>query len=440
MVKKTIGPDRPFLYHWSCALIILLVIIVLNQVMQTFTSSSEFMQQLRWQNIQKLPGFAIGILTILLIYHILAPLFKWGAPRAGEALGGLRGGGGLPSLPSVGGPQQPPRRWWPPWGRREAAPEQALEATEAAVAQEEVTEAKEEEVVKREELLAEERQRLVQQLASFDMRNIQDTQRMVTSLNELARLAEVYNGNAQALQLIAQRLNEIRPAEADLKANLEEIKKRMVELGETGKTAEKMMLSEADVEQLCKEWIEQENIKGVRNLMSKSMFAELKAAGVNVDRLQQAKQSLIANLLAVHKKLAEPLANYKRNFDLLTGNATVIETAQARFLTSLQAFVNAIQQSVAGQDAAQDALRAIREAQTAFGQLSAALQKNEEYERNIQAALQYESQVDKLEEQLYEKLVQSNKELLAYVEQQREAAKRKQAALQQAAAGLAPQM
>lgn len=435
-MKKLFRPDEhPVLYHLTCAGIILLIIIIVNQLIGAFSSSSQFLQNLQYANIQKFPGFALGVLTIMLIYHLLAPLFKWGLPHA-RGLGG--GGGGLPPIPSQQGGRAGGGGWWPPWGRRQRAggEEQTLRGEEATVTQEEAGEARAAQAAQQQAMLAEERQRLVHQLAALDLRNLQDAQKIIADLNELVRLTQVYKGNPQALQLIAQRLNDIKPADADLQSELAQMKQRMSQLRQAGETTEKMLLTDAQVQQWAKGLMERENISGVRNMLHASAYPDLHEVGIPLEAWQAEKRRIFEKLINAHKQIIASFQKYKQVSDLLAGNVALIETAQNRFITSLQAFVTAVQQTVAGQDQSQNAITAIRDAQTAFGQLNAAILQNQVYEQELEESLRYESQLDQLESRFYQEIVRENQQLIARLEQARERAARDAAAAQSVAAAL----
>ena len=297
-------------------------------------------------------------------------------------------------------------------------------------------EARGEQTAKEEGLLVEERQNLVKQLAALDLRNIQDIQKIQDSVNQLARLAEVYKTNMQALQLISQRLNEIQPIEGDFQRNLEDIRKRMDELMKTAAITRQQMFDEDEIEVWCRHQLEQEQLLGTRNILRISAFKELEAVGVTLDAYQKKKEAIIGNVIAAHKKLMEPLTTSEQTLQLLAANVSIIENAQARFMTSLQAFVAAIKQTLAGTDQSPAAIRAISEARSAFGQLGAALQKNAEYERSLDQALQYYKQLDELEKTLLQELAKENQEYLTYIEKQREALRGRRAAAAGAAAAM----
>jgi len=444
LVRKNIPPEQhPFFYHWTCAVIILLIIVVINQVMRVFTSAPDFMTKVFGSKMGYLPNFAIAILSIMLVYHFLAPFFKWGHGKwssRGSTTGLPPISSATPMLP--GGQPAPRRRGWQ-FGRRGTpgappgeAEEAALSAAEAGAAQEASGEARGEQAVQQEELLVEERRNLVKQLAALDLRNLQDLQKIQNSVNELARLAEVYKTNMQALQLISQRLNEIQPVEGDFQRNLEEIRKRMDELQKTAAITRQQMLTEEDIETWCRSQLQQESLLGVRNILHSSAFKELEAVGVTLDAYQKKKEAIIGNVFAAHKRLMEPLTKSEQTLQLLAANVALIENAQARFMASLQAFVAAIKQTLTGQDQSQAAIHAISDARSAFGQLGAALQKNAEYERSLDQALQYYRQVDELEKTLLQELAKENQAYLTYIEQQRTALQGKRATAAGAAAAM----
>ncbi|GEM_PF-4931798 len=432
MVKKNVPPEQhPFFYHWTCAVIILLIIVVINQVMRVFTSAPDFMAKVFGSKIGFLPNFAIAILSIMLVYHFLAPFFKWGHGRW-SSRGSTTGLPPIGQTPRLPGGTPPSPRGAPPGQAEEAA----LSAAEAAAVQEAGGEARGEQTAKEEGLLVEERQNLVKQLAALDLRNIQDIQKIQDSVNQLARLAEVYKTNMQALQLISQRLNEIQPIEGDFQRNLEDIRKRMDELMKTAAITRQQMFDEDEIEVWCRHQLEQEQLLGTRNILRISAFKELEAVGVTLDAYQKKKEAIIGNVIAAHKKLMEPLTTSEQTLQLLAANVSIIENAQARFMTSLQAFVAAIKQTLAGTDQSPAAIRAISEARSAFGQLGAALQKNAEYERSLDQALQYYKQLDELEKTLLQELAKENQEYLTYIEKQREALRGRRAAAAGAAAAM----
>jgi hypothetical protein len=239
--------------------------------------------------------------------------------------------------------------------------------------------------------------------------------------------------------MIQARLNDIQPPETEMKANLEEMKKRLAELQKSGEAQAQLYLTKQQAEMGAKELLARENIRGLRNYLAKSAIPELQAAGVDLERLQTAKENLIKAVIASSEKnVANFQATYKRNYDLLAGNVGVIDGAQGRFIAALQAYVNAIKEGVqTGTDRTQDAVRAIGEARAAFGQMASALQKNEEYERDIQTALQYESQYDAWVERVENSVMNINKtKLLPLIEKARQKAQAQGAQVQAAAANI----
>ncbi len=388
--KKMVG-DHAFLYHWVYAAGTLIAIIVLNHMLLLFANSDEFFSNLQYESVStKLPGFALGVLSLMLAYHVVAPFFKWGAPKVGGGLSTARGwfGHGLPSIkPSQGFPPAGgfggarPTSTTP--GGAVAGAQAAIGGAQVAAAQEKEGEDKEVELIKAKGRVFAEREKAYDQLSAINLHDLNDLEKIQNDLNALVQLTELHKADPITLDNISKRLQNIRPSEEDIKAHIQSRKDDIENDANYAGMIQQQIFSEAQFFEKCKAVMDKESIMGTPNYFGGAGSAEVQDIAHLVEEINRSRQEIFSRLWSAYQQQMAPLQHWKELHETRVQNITLMENMLRGFLAALQRYVDALKQTLVG-PATVDPANEIKSASSVFSQFRAAILQEKNYDEEMQ--------------------------------------------------------